>query len=45
MNELLWSAHDSMQLVSADRNASGQSSQDMILTNRKTIAKIHALHA
>ncbi len=31
--------------VSADRNASGESSQDTALTNIKTIAKIQALFA
>ncbi len=33
-----------MHWVSADRHASGESSQDTALTNAKTIAKIQALH-
>ncbi len=43
-NDMLQSAHDLMQGVSANRNASGESSQDTALTNIKTIAKIQALH-
>ncbi len=43
-NELLQSAHDLMQRLRADRNSSGESSQDTALTNVKTIAKIQALH-
>ncbi len=31
--------------MSADRNASGESSQDTALTNIKTIAKLQGLHA
>ncbi len=33
-----------MQWVSADRHASGESSQDTALTNTKTIDKIQAVH-
>ncbi len=44
-NELLCSAHDLIQRVSADRNASGESSQDTALTNIKTIAELQALPA
>ncbi len=43
-NELLYCAHDLMLRVSADRNASCESSQNAALTNIKTIAKLQALH-
>ncbi len=43
-NEQLQSAHDLMQLVSADRNASGESFQDTAFIKIKTIAKIQALY-
>ncbi len=41
----LYTAHDLMQWMSADRNASGESSQDTSLTNIETIAKLQDLHA
>ncbi len=44
-NELLQSARDFMQFMSADRNASGESAQDTALTNIKTMAKLQALRA
>ncbi len=34
-----------MQWMSADRNASGENSQDTALTNIKTIGELQALHA
>ncbi len=43
-NELLQSAHDLMQWVSADRIASGRSSQDTAFIKIKTIDKIQALY-
>ncbi len=43
-NELLYSAHDLMQWISADWNASGKSSQDTALNNMKTIAKWQGFH-
>ncbi len=41
-NKLLYSVHDLMQWISADINASGESSQDTALTNIKTITKLQA---